>query len=118
MDYYWKQRKSDWFRGGHVRVNELLRRYYLWEVEPMCDSYNKCVDSTGKWSITVRRSFCPEDEPRIDSCDEPFVFVDDLTKEVAMELYKKIMTGKYLLPAIKDMLETAKYEAEAVRLIP
>ena len=118
MERFWKNRKSDWFRGGYVWVDELMKKYHLWEVEPMCDSFNVCVDTTGEWGIFVKRSYIEPDGKRITTCHEPFVKVDGLSKDVVLALYEKIMSNKYRLPEIKDMLETAKYEAEAMKLMP
>ena len=116
MDKYWAERKSEWFKGGYVWVYELMKRYYLWEVEPMCDSFNKCVESCGEWRIIVKRSY--SDGKRTETCHEAFADAEGLSEAAAMALYDKVMSGEYRLPALKDMFEDAMYTAEAVRLMP
>ena len=118
MTRKWKERKGEWFHGGYVWVYELLEEYYLWEVEPMCDSFNKNIRSTGEWAITVKRSYLDFGGKHVSTCAEPYVKAEGLSKEVAMELYDKIMTNKYRLPEIKTFVLDAEYTAEAMRLIP
>ena len=118
MERYWAIRKDDWFHGGYVWVYELMERYYLWEVEPMCDSFNKCVRTCNEWRIVVKRSYIEPDGKRITTCNEAFAEAEITSKETAMTLYNKVMSNEYRLPAIKELFENAQYEDEAVRLIP
>jgi len=118
MTSYWATRKSDWFHGGYVWVHELMERYYLWEIEPMCDSFNKGVRSCNEWNVIVKRSYIEPDGKRITTCDEAFAKADNLSKEDAMKLYEAIMSNKYRLPEIKEMLEDVVFTAEAEKLIP
>lgn len=117
MERYWATRKDDWFHGGYVWVHELMERYYLWEVEPMCDSFNKCVRSCNEWTVVVKRSYIEPDGKSITTCNEAFARAENLPKEDAMKLYEEIMSNKYRLPEIKEMLKDAELTAEAKRLI-
>ena len=118
MEHFWASRKAEWFHGGFVWVDELMERYYLWEVEPMCDSFNKCVRSCNEWKITVKRSYIEPDGKHITTCNEVFAEAKEIPEDVAMKLYGEVVSNKYRLPAIKDMFEDAEYTAEAVRVIP
>lgn len=118
MEKFWATRKAEWFHGGHVWVHELMERYYLWEIEPMCDSFNKEVRSCNEWKVVVKRTYIEPDGRHITTCNESFAEADELPEEVAMELYEKVISNKYRLPAIKEMFEDAQYTTEAMRLMP